>query len=735
MSLARRTKDTLRERLPLALKLSLKRLFVGTVAAGLRSAARAVNLFDRVLLSATTHGLDFHRAWDVKARPKAPHVQPWGAADFLFIMDAIAGRRADAVPAPDRPVRTSIVLLAYNKIEYTFQCLRSVFREVDLAETEIIVVDNGSRDETARMLSYLEGFIRVITVEQNAGFVDACNMGARAARGRYLVLLNNDIVLLPGWLGPLLATVEADPEVGAVGSMYIYPNGILQEAGSIIWRDGGAMHYGWGRAPEDKRFNFAREVDYCSGASFLIRKELFDQLGGLDRRFAPAYYEDVDLCFGVRALGYKVVYQPLSRVIHHEGVTFGTNVNTGFKRFQVINREKFYEKWRDRLEREHYEAAPANVVRASDRRRGPALLVCDDRVPTPDRDAGSARMSFILKALARWSRPVFVSTSKQEWPEYERALWQAGVETASAAELRRLLKERKFSAALVSRPAVAEALIPLLRRHDPQIKIAFDMVDAHFIRLGREAELTGDAMTAREAAHYHKIETRLARASDLIFCNSTADKEVMARAAPGVRIEVIPTIHELQERGRAFDDREHLLFIGNLAHRPNSDGVLYFLREVYPLIKQALPCVELDIIGDNPAEILAHADEAVRVRGYVPDVEPFWQTRRVFVAPLRYGAGVKGKIGEALAHGLPVVTTPVGAEGMGLVHAQSAMIAATPAAFAAAVVELYTRPDLWQRLADRGHEHIARHFTPGSIAPVIEDSMKELLAGALEVRR
>lgn len=728
MSLARRTKDTFRKRLPLSLKLSLKRLFVGTVAAGLRVGARAVNLFDRVLLSATTHGLDFHQAWDIKkVRPKAPQVQPWGAADFLFIMDAIKERR-DGVPAPDRPVRTSIVLLAYNKIEYTFQCLRSVFQEVDLAETEIIVVDNGSRDETARVLSYLEGFVRVITIDENAGFLDACNLGARAARGRFLILLNNDIVLLPGWLAPLLATAEADEKVGAVGSMYIYPNGTLQNAGSIVWKDGDSMHYGWGRSPEDKQFNFAREVDYCPGASFLIRKELFDQLGGLDRRYAPAYYEDVDLCFGVRSLGYKVVYQPLSRVIHHEGITLGTNVNTGFKRFQVINREKFYEKWRDRLEREHYAAAPANVVRASDRRPGPALLVCDDRLPTPDRDAGSARMLFILKSIARWSRPVFVSMSKQEWPEYEKPLWQAGVETASAVELHRLLKERQFSVALISRPEVAEVLLPLLRRYAPQTKIIYDMVDVHFIRHEREAELTGDAGAARAAARYRDLETRIARTSDFIYCTSTDEKEIMERAAPGVPVAVVPTIHELQGRGGSFDERQHLLFIGNLAHRPNSDGVLFFLREVYPLIKQALPGVELDIIGDNPAEILAHAGEAVRVRGYVPDVEPFWQTRRVFVAPLRYGAGVKGKIGEALAHGLPVVTTPVGAEGMGLAHAGSAMIAPTPAAFADAVVELYTRPDVWQRLADCGYEHIARHFTPASIAPVIEDSMTELLA-------
>ncbi|HYY42566.1 MAG TPA: glycosyltransferase family 4 protein, partial [Pyrinomonadaceae bacterium] len=155
----------------------------------------------------------------------------------------------------------------------------------------------------------------------------------------------------------------------------------------------------------------------------------------------------------------------------------------------------------------------------------------------------------------------------------------------------------------------------------------------------------------------------------------------------------------------------------------------YFLRAVFPLVRQALPDVELDIIGDNAAEIAAYAAAGVHVRGYVPDVTPYWQTRRVFVAPLRYGAGVKGKIGEALAHGLPCVTTSVGAEGMGLQHNESAMITDTPEAFAAAVVQLYTQRELWQRLADNGYAHIARHFTPEVVAPVIANSISELLTG------
>ena len=516
------------------------------------------------------------------------------------------------------------------------------------------------------MLSHFGDFVRVVENEENLGFVDACNGGAAVARGRYLVFLNNDTVVLPGWLEGLLETIESDPQVGAVGSLFLYPDGRIQEAGAIVWKTGEAFHYGWGKSPADRRFNFAREVDYCSGASLLIRKETFERLGGFDRLYAPAYYEDADLCFGVRALGSKVVYQPASRLVHYEGATAGTDTRTGFKHYQIVNRAKFQEKWREVLEREHYANDSRLVERAANRKAGPYVLVIDDRLPTPDRDAGSARMAFILKALAEWSRPVFVYLSKDEWPEYERQLWRAGVETVRAVNLRRLFKEREFYAAVLSRPDVAEAMMPEVRRADPRIKIVFDMVDAHFIRFEREFDLTGNSHTAREAARFRKIETRLARRSDLIWCNSSADSEVVAREAPGVPIEVIPTIHRLQSRGQPFAERRGLLFLGNMRHRPNVDAVHFFVREILPHVREAVPQAELFIVGDYaPPDIEAYASEGgVRLLGYVPDIAPLFASCRLMVAPLRFGAGVKGKIGEALSYGLPVVTTDIGAEGM-----------------------------------------------------------------------
>ena len=615
----------------------------------------------------------------------------------------------------------------FNKAAFTFQCIHSLLQEIDFSKTEVVVVDNASTDETAAVLEHFENVIRVISNEENRGFVDACNQGAAAARGKYLIFLNNDTTVLPGWLEGLLETIEAHPDHGAVGSMFLYPDGSIQEAGSIVWRNGEAHHYGWGESPDDRRFNFAREVDYCSAASLLIRKEIFERLSGFDRRFAPAYYEDVDLCFGVRSLGFKVIYQPKSRLIHYEGVTAGRDVTKGIKHFQITNREKFVRKWHAVLS-EHHEKNLKRVTEAAHRLLGPTVLVFDERVPSPDRDAGSGRMFMILKALSKWSHVVFIPFNRPQGIEYERALWREGIETADAEDYRRLLKTRNVQVAIASRPTIAEAIIPRVRRTNKKVTIVFDMVDVYFVRLGRESQISNDVKTREAAQRYRKIETRLARASDLIWCNSSEDKRVMEMQAPGRRIEVIPTIHELHDAGKPFAERSDLLFVGNLAHKPNSDAVHFLMREIDPLLRQSLPHAQIFIVGDNaPSDVRAYANERIQVTGYLPDIEPLLQSCRVFIAPIRFGAGVKGKIGEAMSYALPVVTTSIGAEGFDLENEVNAMIADTPEGFAAAVVRLYADERLWQTLAQNSRRHVAENLTPEVIAKTINNSIKETL--------
>jgi O-antigen biosynthesis protein len=627
-----------------------------------------------------------------------------------------------------RSIQTSIIIPVFNKAEFTWDCLASLVREIDLSRVEIIVIDNASTDNTEEVLGRFDNYVRVITNERNAGFVDACNQGGAAAKGEFLVFLNNDTTVLPGWLDRLVETVESEPSVGAVGSMFLYPDGSIQEAGGIVWRNGEAHHYGWGASPDDHRFNFAREVDYCSAASLLVRKDVFQRLGGFDRRFAPAYYEDVDLCFAVRSLGLKVIYQATSRVVHFEGATAGFDTTRGFKKYQVTNHAKFVEKWRATLDREHLSKDLKQLTAASDRNRErPRVVVFDERVPSPDRDAGSLRMFLILKTLATWCHVIFVPFNRPQGIEYERALWQAGIETAYAVDYRRLLKNRNVKAAIVSRPSMGSAYIRRIRRVNPNVRIIFDMVDTHFVRLRREYEISGTKSLLTEAERYRKLERKLAQSSDLVWCASVEDKQAMEHEATESKIEVVPTIHELCDSGKSFDERHDLLFIGNLAHRPNEDAVLFFLREVYPLVRKILPNIGLDIIGDFGSDaIKAYDSEDVRVRGYVPDVEPYLQNARVFIAPLRFGAGIKGKVGEAMAHGIPVVTTSIGAEGFGLTHGVDVMIGNDPASFAAAIQQLYSQKDLWQRVVDNSRLRIEQHFTPEVIANTINNSIQDL---------
>src|SRR6185503_7024841 len=198
---------------------------------------------------------------------------------------------------------------------------------------------------------------------------------------------------------------------------------------------------------------------------------------------------------------------PASRVVHHEGATAGRDVTKGMKHFQVTNRDKFEEKWRLVLQNEHFQKNLKRVDEAAYRKLGPHVLVFDERIPSPDRDAGSARMFMMLMALARWSHVVFVPFNRPQGIEYEEALWKEGIETADAVDYPRLLKTRNVQAVILSRPTVAEAMIGRIRRAGKSVAIVFDMVDAHFIRLARESRVSGDAQIAQAAERFRKLET------------------------------------------------------------------------------------------------------------------------------------------------------------------------------------------------------------------------------------
>lgn len=642
--------------------------------------------------------------------------------DFLLLSGG-------GVEAPTQNPECSIIIPVFNHVDHTFECLRSVWNDIDLTRNEVIVIDNGSSDATSTMLRRLDGLVRVITNACNTGFGKACNDGAAAARGEYLLFLNNDSIVQPGWLRNLVSTVKENPEIGAAGSMLLYPNGDLQEAGGIVWEDGSAFQYGHGENPSNRKYQYAREVDYCSGASLLVRAELFHALGGFDERYSPAYYEDVDLCFGVRSLGFRVVYQPMSRAIHHEGVTGGKNTDQGYKRFQKINQGKFKAKWGEVLRRESQKSSLETVESAARQRGGPRVVVFDSMFAAPSIDAGSLRMTMILKAVAKWGRPQLSINGASLSSEAEEILAHSGVEIVELADANTAICPDDTSTVILSRPATAEPVLAALQANNLNVKVIYDTVDLHFVRLKRQAMLTGDVTVVAQMAQLREQEIRLASVADQVWCVTTADKEELARAAPAANIKVIPTIHALASRGKSFNEREGLLFIGNFNHQPNSDGIHYFMRDIFPRICVEIPQIRLYIVGSNCTdEIRAYDSEHVIVAGYVPNVATFFEGCRVFIAPLRFGAGMKGKIGQAFSFGLPTVTTAIGAEGIGVRHGREALIADDPQAFAVEVITLYKDQRMWQTLSDNCYQYIGEHYSPAAIEPKIVAALEELVA-------
>ena len=216
-------------------------------------------------------------------------------------------------------------------------------------------MDDGSEDETQALLKRWEGSssrlnLKVLRNRSNIGFTASCNRGAGAAKGDLLVFLNDDTLPQIGWLSALLRTFRDHPNVGAVGGKLLYPDGSVQEAGNIVFDDGSGANFGRGDyCADDPLYSYVREVDYCSAALLATPRKLFDEIGGFDERYSPAYYEDTDYCFAVRRRGHSVLYQPHSVVVHTEGATSGTDVTSGVKRYQVVNQSKFVEKWEKEL--------------------------------------------------------------------------------------------------------------------------------------------------------------------------------------------------------------------------------------------------------------------------------------------------------------------------------------------------------------------------------------------------
>jgi GT2 family glycosyltransferase/glycosyltransferase involved in cell wall biosynthesis len=671
-------------------------------------ADRALGLARRGWISLRTRGMraSLARLRAQFARGAAPSTPPWMPPVDI----------APAFATPKDP-RASIVIPVFDQLHHTRRCLQALAAQAHAASFEVIVVDDGSSDGTDAHCSGIAG-LRYHRRATNGGFIAACNDGAALARGGFLVFLNNDTVPQPGWLDALLRTFDEVPNAGLVGAQLVFPNGTLQESGGVVFADGSGWNYGRNESPGDPRYAYLRDADYVSGAAIAIRRELFARLGGFDPRYAPAYYEDTDLAFAVREAGLRVLVQPASKVVHDEGGTAGTDTRVGPKAAQVRNQSVFRQHRAAQLAKQ---PAPGTIPAPATVHRGQRqILVIDALTPQPDHDSGSLRMVHLMQLLREGGAHVaFLPANREHAGRYTEALQQAGVECWYAPFGGRApawLREhgRRFDTVVVCRHYVMREFLPLLRKHAPQAQVVFDTVDLHYLRERRGAQLANDAAMLRTSEATKARELDLIARSDVTLVVSEAERALLATDAPDARVEVLSNLHQLAGPGRSFAEREDLVFVGGFRHPPNVDAVRWFAQETFPRARARLPGVRFHVIGSHVTagiEALSSLPGVV-VHGHVPDITPYMDGCRIGLAPLRYGAGVKGKVNLSMAHGQPVVATSCAVEGMHLEPGRDVLVADDAQGFADAVVELYEDEALWNSLSRNGLRNVAEHFSP-----------------------
>ncbi|MGH8032294.1 MAG: glycosyltransferase [Luteimonas sp.] len=652
-------------------------------------------------------------------------------------------------PVHDAP-EVSIVVTAYGNFEQTLACLRSIRDAGEMTSFEVILIEDASADEEMGRFAHVPG-LHYHANPGNLGFLRSANQAAALARGNFVHLLNNDTQVCSGWLDALMQTFVLFHECGMAGSRLLYPDGRLQEAGGIVWDDGNACNYGRGDDPALPQYAVVRDVDYVSGASVLLPITLLRELGGFDERYLPAYYEDTDLAFRVREAGHRVYAQPRSMVVHHEGLSHGTDIGNGIKASQAHNREVFAERWHQTLL--HEQLAPGeHVFLARDRAQlKKIVLVIDRHPPQTDRDAGSRAIWQLMRVLFLQGFCIkFWADQPGDDPAYAASLQMHGIEVLSAQTDGAFddwigTHGAYLDYVLLSRPMVARDYIDSVRDRTAAYVIFYGH-DIHAQRIERQYALDGDPLLKTQSEFVRDIEYDLWRKSDFVLYPSDEETEHVrawltthavdgrAETVPLFAYEAVPPLDAAA--ALSPDDRDEILFVGGFAHQPNVDGAIWFTRNVWPSVRALRPGLRLCLVGAEPtAEVRTLAAEDVEITGRISEADliAHYSRARIAIAPLRFGAGTKGKVLEAMRFGVPCVTTSSGVQG--LADAGFLRVADDAQAMTAQIAELLSSSDAWWQASRDGQSYIRSRFSVQTVWRVLSTVMDPQRYPDVQTRR
>jgi len=664
--------------------------------------------------------------------PAAKPVLDEAATRALFLKKAsqniaIFARRKLGFRA-DAPV-LSVIMVVHNRFELTLLALASL-RDNFSGAIQLILVDNASTDDTRRIGDVVLG-AKILRCGSNTGFLRGCNLALEYVEAPALLFLNNDTELAHGAVASALARLVSDPEIGAVGGKIIRSNGMLQEAGSIIWQDGTTSGYLRDASPLAAEANFLRDVDYCSAVFLLCRTALVRDLGGFDEAFAPAYFEDADLCVRIHQRGYRVMYDP-AVVIHH--LEFGSAATTEASLALMRRGRRIFKTKHAAFLAGQPEASSAGLVRARMRGARKTVLFVEDTIPVRRLGSGFVRSNDIIRAIVRAGYAVHVFPMNGATLDIMSLLGDLpeGVEVLHDRDFTNLpefLTERGeiYDLIWIARTHNFTRLLPLLRKAG--IDPARVILDTEAIAAARDAARAGQSAFDFEAALNSEV-------SELWQCRkvlAVSDRELALLRGIG--------LHDVSKLGTAcaatptqpgFHARDGMLFVAGFhrADSPNLDALDWFLSELRPALEAEMGSAPmLHVVGYVAPEIapLAFAKHpGIIWHGEAGDLTPFYAAARLFIAPTRFAAGAPYKVYETAAFGLPCVATELLAEQLGWVSEEEILSAPAGDArrFARQVARLYSDAALWTALRDNALARLERENRVDAFNMQVEEILR-----------
>lgn len=601
--------------------------------------------------------------------------------------------------------RITFVLVTYGGGELAAHCL-----DVLAAHTprpyDVVVVDSASPDGTGDWLAANLTGATVLRMPTNLGFGAGCNLGVQHANTEFVCFLNADVEVTPGWLDPLLALLDERPAAAAVAPLMVFPDGRVQEAGSVLGGDG--FSRGWLDGATDTTGLYPRVVDYGSAACLVVRRRAFWAAGGFSPEYHIAYYEDTDLQFQLRAMGSQVWLQPASRVVH---VRHGTSTTATAEALSEVNRRVFQGRWGAELATRPPALGvldrPHRLWWLRDHPAGLRVLVLADRLPRPDRGRGDARALATVRAW-RAAHPAVALTllvADAEGEPHAAGLRASGVEVVCGVPDAAAWSRGRIGLydVVVALGPDAHAVLggPVTAGQAGATRV-FDLAapahrapEQRFERLAAGPERR--ALAVRAARLRERGAAGIAWA-DVVVCGGESAADWAGAVAPDTPVHVAPGPVALPATVPGVAGRAGLVFVGEFGADPvgaNALAAAELAGNLLPALAGRHPGLRLRVLGADPTpDVLALHGGRVDVLGAVPDVRPHLATARLHLAPVRFSAGAAAKLVESMAVGLPFVTTAVAA-GLPLGEWAGHLVAESAAEFVERADRLLADDALW----------------------------------------